>query len=76
MARPLKPSTIRRDKPFVYVPPVRHTVFVTVRPLQIFGESRDTSPKVFATREGAQADCDELNKNRPGLFVIREMEVH
>jgi len=51
-------------------------VFVTVLPRTVFGEKLDTAPRVFATREAAQADCDSLNKTRLNKFVIREMEVH
>lgn len=54
------------------------TVFVSVLPRMIFGEDVTTSPKVFATREAAQRDCDMLNKTRNpnSQFIVLEMEVN
>ena len=62
-------------------PPIQkgQIVFVTVLPkADIAGNYSDCSPKLFATREAAQADCDGLNKtrNKASQFVIREMEVN
>lgn len=62
------------------LPPVvkGQIVYVTVLPFQLFGDYFDRSPKLFATREAAQADCNSLNKTRnpSSHFVVREMEVN
>lgn len=63
------------------LPPVRvgQIVYVTVLPKpDIAGNVSDASPKLFATREAAQADCDDLNKMRSehSQFIVREMKVH
>lgn len=55
-----------------------NTVFVSVLPRTLFGEEITTSPKVFATKEAAQRDCDTLNKTRNlrSHFIVLEMEVN
>lgn len=50
-------------------------VFLSVLPRHIFGNEVITSPKVFATRKAAQADCDKLNETRRNKFIVIEMEV-
>jgi hypothetical protein len=52
------------------------TVFLSVLPRNIFNEEVLTSPRVFATREGAQADCNNLNKTRSNKFIVIELEVN
>lgn len=66
--------------PQVVIPPVEpgQVVYVSVLPRDIFGNGVDTNPKVFATREAAQADCDKLNATRMkgSHFVVRTMTVY
>lgn len=83
MAKPLAVSSIRKTvkAPPPPPPPVvpGQTVYVTVLPRVFFGDVHYCSPKVFATREAAQADCDSLNKTRMShnpQFVIQEMLVN
>lgn len=60
-------------------PPVQQgqIVYVSViRKFGIAGDGFDASPSLFATREAAQADCDNLNKTRMSKdFVVREMTI-
>lgn len=62
------------------IPPVQvgQTVFLSVLPKpDIIGNYSDCSPKVFATRDAAQKDCDDLNKGRMGSgFVVREVTIN
>lgn len=53
-------------------------VYVTVLPFELFGDYFERSPKLFATHEAAQADCDSLNKtrNKQSQFVVREMVIN
>lgn len=82
MAKPLAVSTIRKQVQAKASPPPvvpGQTVYVSVLPkADLIGNVSDSSPKLFATREAAQADCDSLNKGRfaSSQFVVREMEVH
>jgi hypothetical protein len=73
-------KTATTAKPKTYVePPRKPVVFVSVLPkADIAGNYSDSSPKVFATREAAQLDCDNLNKSRNprSRFVVREMEIN
>lgn len=51
-------------------------VFLSVCVKEMYGQSNDCSPYVFATREAAQADCDENNKTRAANhFVVREQRI-
>lgn len=63
-------------KPLIPPVTVGQVVFVSVIVKEIWGERTDCSPRLFSTREAAQADCDELNKTRMTRpFTVREMRI-
>lgn len=78
VAVPVKKRVMPISKPKPKPVEPGQQVFLSVLPkMDLSGNLSDCSPRVFTTREAAQADCDYHNKGRMAgsQFIVRDMYI-